>query len=384
MSVSMLTAIEIAARLKTARENARITVATAAIAADLSADDVQDMEQGRGLTSGRIAALANVYGYSEEDLLEAQPSENSVSVLLRGDAHADELALHLGRLTAICREYTQLEELLGAPAQGRIAGFSPAGPPPPPPWRHGEDLAMRTRTELGLAIAPIRSMSGLLEQLGVRLVWTDRLPADVHGLSLHDPHVGPSIVANQNGREQQWWTLRTTLAHELCHILFDREPTVPLGIASRRNQRDDLEQRANSFSVYFLAPREGVRELLMSRGCIPSKLHRSDVHAVMMHFGLGKEAATAHLMHLNWISRPQREHLLELSYPTEPTDDTESPHSQPDLAVYLQMGVSLERVSLVRLVERAYERGEITTGRLREALDLSPFDNLQSVLVGRM
>ena len=378
----MLTAAEIAARLKAAREGTRISVETAATAAELDAEDVRGIEQGRGLTSGRIAALAGVYGYSEEELLDGGAAETSVSVLLRGDPHAEDLALHLGRLTAVCREYTQLEELLGSPAQGRIAGFSPVGPPLPPPWRHGEELATRTRTELGLGIAPIRSMSGLLEQLGVRLVWTDRLPEDVQGLSLHDIQVGPSIVANLNGRQQQWWTLRTTLAHELCHILFDRQATAPLGIASRRNQRDDLEQRANAFSVYFLAPREGVRALLMSRGCLPFVLYRSDVHAVMMHFGLGKEAATAHLKHLGWISELQRERLLERSYPTEPEDDTESPHSQPDLAMYLRMGVPLERVSLVRLADRAHERGVITAGRFREALGLSPFADLRSVLVG--
>ncbi|MCA9677041.1 MAG: helix-turn-helix domain-containing protein [Myxococcales bacterium] len=378
----MPTATEIAARLMRAREAARISVETAASAAELPPDLVREVERGQGLTAGRVAALANVYGYSEEDLLDDAPLETAVSVLLRGDPHADDLALHLGRLTAVCREYTQLEDLLGSPAQGRIVGFPPAGPPAPPPWRHGEELATLTRSKLDLGIAPIRSMSALLEQLGVRLVWTDRLPEELQGLSLHDPLVGPSIVANTNGRVHQWWTLRTTIAHELCHILYDRVPTAPLGIASRRNQRDDLEQRANAFSVYFLAPREGVRALLMSRGCLPFQLHRSDVHAVMMHFGLGKEAATAHLLHLDWISRPQREGLLGLSYPTEPEDDSESPESQPDLARYLELGVPLERISLVRVAERAHERGVITTARFREALGLSPFADLRSVLAG--
>jgi Zn-dependent peptidase ImmA (M78 family) len=357
-------------------------VETAAHAAELTPDVVRAVEQGQALTAGRIAALANVYGYSEEDLLDDAPMDTSVSVLLRGDPHAEDLALHLGRLTAVCREYTQLEELLGSPAQGRIVGFSPAGPPVPPPWRHGEELAIHTRNALGLGIAPIRSMSALLEQLGVRLVWTDLLPEEVQGLSLHDPLVGPSIVANMNGRSDMWWTLRTTIAHELCHILYDRVPTVPLGIASRRNQRDDLEQRANAFSVYFLAPREGVRALLMSRGCIPFQLQRSDVHTVMTHFGFGKEAATAHLFHLDWIFRAQREKLLNRSYPTEPEGDGESPHSQPDLAMYLDLGVPLERVSLVRVAERAHERGVITTARFREALGLSPFVDLRSVLAG--
>jgi hypothetical protein len=85
---------------------------------------------------------------------------------------------------------------------------------------------------------------------------------------------------------------------------------------------------------------------------------------------------------LDWITRPQRDALLEQRYPTEPEDDSESPRAQPDLAVYLELGVTLERVSLVRVAERALERGVITTARFREALGLSPFADLRSVIAG--
>ena len=378
----MLTAAEIGRRLKDAREAAHISLESAAAATGLSIDLVRRCEQGRDLAAGYIAKLAATYGYSEEGLLGGDVRETSVSVLFRGDPRADDLAAHLGRLAAICREQTQLEDLLGIPARGRVAGFAPAGPPAPPPWRQSEALAISTRNELDLGVAPIRSMSGLFEELGIRLVWTDRLPEEVQGVSLHDPEVGPSVIANLNGRRHLWWTLRSTLAHELCHILYDRQPAAPLGIASRRDQRDDLEQRANAFGVYFLAPREGVRRLLMARGCRPYELERTDVHAVMSHFGLGKEAATAHLMHLDWITGEQRDHLLAHRYPAEPQDDAESPDVQPDWAPYLALGVQLERLSVVRTAERAYERGVITLGRLREALGLSPFADLEAALTG--
>lgn len=378
----MITAPEIGQKLRAAREAAGISVDLAAAASGLTAELVRSCEAGTDLTAARVASLATTYGYSEEGLLQGEPYDTSVSVLLRGDPHPDELVLHLGRLATICREHTFLEDLLGMPARGRVAGFAPAGPPPPPPFQHAEELANRTRDILGLGQAPIRSMSGLFEDLGVRLVWTDRLPEDVHGLSLHDPAVGPSVIANLAGRRNAWWTLRSTLAHELCHILYDRQPAAPLGIASRRDQRDDLEQRANAFGVYFLAPREGVRRLLMNRGCRPYELDRTDVHTVMMHFGLGKEAATLHLKHLDWITAEQRAVLLAHRYPTEPASDTESPDVQPDLEPYIRLGVELERLSLVRPAARACERGLITAGRVREALQLSPFVDLEPLLAG--
>jgi Zn-dependent peptidase ImmA (M78 family)/transcriptional regulator with XRE-family HTH domain len=378
----VLTAAEIGRRLKDAREAAHFSLESTAAAAGLSVDLVRRCEQGRDLSAGAIACLAATYGYSEDGLLGGEVRETAVSVLFRGDPRADELAAHLGRLAAICREQTQLEDLLGIPARGRVVGFAPAGPPAPRPWRQSEALAISTRNELGLGVAPIRSMSGLFEELGIRLVWTDRLPEEVQGVSLHDPDVGPSVIANLNGRRHVWWTLRSTLAHELCHILYDRQPAAPLGIASRRDQRDDLEQRANAFGVYFLAPRDGVRRLLMARGCRPYELDRTDVHAVMSHFGLGKEAATAHLMHLDWITNEQRHTLLTHRYPAEPQDNAESPDVQPDWAPYLALGVDLERLSVVRTAERAYERGVITLGRLREALGLSPFADLEAALTG--
>lgn len=120
----------------------------------------------------------------------------------------------------------------------------------------------------------------------------------------------------------------------------------------------------------------------MNRGCRPYELDRTDVHSVMMHFGLGKEAATLHLKHLDWITTEQRATLLAHRYPTEPAADTESPDVQPDLEPYIRLGVELERLSLVRPAARACERGLITAGRLREALRLSPFVDLEPVLAG--
>lgn len=379
----MLDAQQIGARLAEARERAGLTLDVAADAVGLTRDELAACEAGSGLTSRRLAALGEIYGLAEEELAgTGKLSDTAVSALLRGDPQGNELAPHLGRFASICRERTRLEDLLGAPARGRVPAFSPAGEPTSPPHAQGEVLARHVRQELDLGLSPIRSMTSLLSDLGIRLVWTDRLDESIQGISLNDPKVGPSIVANVRGRQRLWWTLRSTLAHELCHVLFDRVPAAPLGLASRRAQREPIEQRANAFGIYFLAPREGVARFLMDRGSRPYELDRHDVHALMMHFGLGKDAATLHLKHIDWITVEQRADLLQRRYPTEPEADVESPEAQPGLSRFIELGTPLERLGLVWPALAAHSRGLITEGRVREALGLDPFVDLSAALSG--
>lgn len=377
-----LKASEIGERLKRARDGARLSLPFAAKASHLTDDQLVEAEEGRGLTVERVRRIAETYGLAEEELLAEEFSDSAVSVLLRAETASEELALHLGRFAAICREHTLLDELLGQATRGKVTGFAPAGPPTKPTYRQAEDLARNTREQLKLGTAPVRSMSGLMEELGIRLVWTDALPEEVQGLSFNDRRMGPSVVANLRGRVGQWWTLRSTLAHELCHILYDRVPAQPLGIASRKDQKDDLESRANAFAVYFLAPREGVQQLLRDRGRQPYGLDHQDVHTLMMHFGVGKDSATRHLTNLDWITAEQRQELLGRRYPTEPDDDVESPFCQSDLRAFRDLGVHLERLGLVRPAVTAYERGLITRGRLLESLGLSPFAPIDPLVEG--
>lgn len=375
-----LSAPQIGARLQKAREGAHVGVSPAARAIGITESELLDAEKGMGLTASRVHALSTVYGLAEEELFSETFKDTAVRVLLRGDPRSDQLILHLGRLASICREQTLLEELLGQPSRGHVNMFAPAGEPRPPAYIQAEELAKQARTLLNLGTAPIRSMSSLFQEVGIRLVWTDSLPEEIQGLSLHDLRLGPSVVVNLRGRRDQWWTLRSTLAHELCHILFDRVPEQPLGIASRKDQHELIESRANAFGIYFLAPRESVWKLLTDRGRRPSELDQKDVHALMLYFGLGKEGATWHLKHLDWITEEQRKFLMSRKYPTEPNADVESPSSQSDLIPFMELGVEWERLGLVRPAVTAYERGLITRGRLRETLGLSPFADIDDLV----
>jgi len=369
------------ARLREAREAARLSIDVVAAAADLSPERLQGAEQGVPVTGVELARAAQVLGLSDVELgAEAPLPRTAVGVLLRGDEGRLTLAPHLGRFAAVTRDMEELESALGITSRGIVAGFTPAAAPQTIPFEQGEWLANELRRRLDLGTAPIRSMSELVGHMGIRLIWTESLDEAIQGLALYDPRRGSSLVVNLRGRGGAWWTLRSTIAHELCHILFDRVPAEPLGLVSRAGDRQGVEQRANAFSVYFLAPRDGVARFLIERGRRPFDVDPYDVHALMAHFALGKEAATWHLKHLGWIDEDTRLALLHASYPVEPAADIESPGLRPPLERWLAAGVPIERIELVEPALAAYHRAKITLGRFHELLDLDPFSNVTQLV----
>ena len=56
--------------------------------------------------------------------------------------------------------------------------------------------------------------------------------------------------------------LRFTLAHELCHLLFDRSVGQRLAVASGPWAPPSLEQRANAFAAMLLMPTKVVRSVV--------------------------------------------------------------------------------------------------------------------------
>jgi Zn-dependent peptidase ImmA (M78 family) len=78
----------------------------------------------------------------------------------------------------------------------------------------------------------------------------------IRGVSLAGPGHRPSCLINasyQFGRSEQ--IKRFTLAHELCHLLFDRWRARRLAVASGSWAPQDIERRANAFAAAFLMPR---------------------------------------------------------------------------------------------------------------------------------
>ena len=137
-------------------------------------------------------------------------------------------------------------------------------------------------------------------RLGIPIVQVE-LPNDIAGATISTSgHRG--IVLNTKGANTNVWIRRTTLAHELAHILFDPETRLSsVRVDSyeqmERNTKDvtpsldDVERRANAFAVEFLAPQEAVRLLVPDVAQVSGEA----VGMVQSRFGIGRAAARFHV-----------------------------------------------------------------------------------------
>ena len=103
----------------------------------------------------------------------------------------------------------------------------------------------------------------IYRRLGISVADLSLKDRDIRAVSVAGPEHRPSALLNTNhvsysagpGR-------RFTLAHELCHILFDRGYGTRLAIASGPWAPSDVEARANAFAAMLLMPTDLVRRLL--------------------------------------------------------------------------------------------------------------------------
>jgi Zn-dependent peptidase ImmA (M78 family) len=138
------------------------------------------------------------------------------------------------------------------------------------PWRSGYHLARLVRAELGHAETGYFDIEGVVQQMDI----------DVKNIALTDPRIqaacvgstqfAPLIAINtysdgMSGRHMSG--RRTTLAHELCHLLFDRSRMQSFARFEGGAAESDrlIEMRANAFAVELLAP---IRTFVKSDGTL--------------------------------------------------------------------------------------------------------------------
>jgi len=189
--------------------------------------------------------------------------------------------------------WVRLEGLLGlVPQATGLTHNSNYGLPGWPAFRWGYELARQTRERLGLGDEPIPSLRALAEErLGIPIIQAE-LGTEIAGATLE---VGQrrAIIVNLSGSNRNVYIRRSTIAHELGHILFDPTERLKdlrvdeyqdLEAAAERRQ-DPVEQRANAFAVELIAPQKVAVERYQTSEA-PDRLGE-----VMEHFGLSFTAA---------------------------------------------------------------------------------------------
>ena len=243
------------------------------IALLLAASDVTEDElaQALGLPAGvsAHAVLAGDRELSPSDLVVAADLLDVPVTVLSGHVPLDRhlgLSLRLGTVEApdvpaealrYADELLRFKDLLDSWLGGRVsplAGVSMS--------THrlakkaGQVSAQRVRDGLGLGEEPLADLVGLAEELGFPVAFRP-LPPGVCGFNVRDEREGSVTRLIIVSTRDPWTRQRYTLAHEICHGLYDDDGQVIVDLVDVPDLLPEL--RAESFARHLLLPASSLR-----------------------------------------------------------------------------------------------------------------------------
>lgn len=174
-----------------------------------------------------------------------------------------------------------------------------------PPYEEGYDLAEEVREEIGIPVDERDvNVHQILHDLGITIEEVALDTDSVRGVALAGPGFSPAILVNKTHKyNQSSFGRRFTLAHELCHILFDRSRAKKLSHVSGPWTAPRTEKRANAFAAMFLASRTATRTVFREYG-------KEGTREAARNLQLGHSAFVRHLYNLGLIDESEREQLL--------------------------------------------------------------------------
>ena len=177
----------------------------------------------------------------------------------------------------------------------------PIGDSDESPWQQGYALAEELQNDLDGRVDGERvDVEAILDHLGVEVTDANLSDGAIRGVAIAGPRHRSGIVWNRNNHfNADARGLRFTLAHELCHLLFDRSAGQRLAVASGPWAPPSLEQRANAFAAMLLMPTETVRTLVA--GMTEPVDTAQGVSSVARRLETGFSATLWHLRNLGFV-----------------------------------------------------------------------------------
>jgi Zn-dependent peptidase ImmA (M78 family) len=175
-------------------------------------------------------------------------------------------------------------------------------------WEQGYDLAESLHDDLNLTGDWIDVMP-VVDLFGIQIMPRRLDDTTIRACSMVGPQHKPTIVINESWRYSRSATAaRFTIAHELCHLLYDRTYGRKLAVASGPWAPRNVEKRANAFAAMFLMPPSLVRRAVAdSPDPIPDI---GGVTAVAQKLHVSIRAAIEHLCNLTLMTESERDDLL--------------------------------------------------------------------------
>ena len=175
------------------------------------------------------------------------------------------------------------------------------------PWHNGYSLALEILEEIDPEPeASVTRIECMLENLGVWVINVNLGEQGPRGVALAGGDLQPTILINLDNSRNLFRGRRFTLAHELCHILFDRSHARPLAHSSTPWASPSVEQRANAFAAMLLMP--------PTRAKLPATADLTElkkiVHRLADKMIVSRVALKWHLANIDKISADELEFLL--------------------------------------------------------------------------
>ena len=252
--LALMNRVAMGARLRKARQAARITQAQAAQALSVSRPTLIAIEKGtRRAKPDEIKSLADYYGTSVNLLSSHDFPQLDLSVKFRSvGEHSADMSRAVALLNKLASATVALERLLGiengwtALPGSVVAGGSIR--------QQAEDAALAARHGLGIGATPVMDIFSLLEREAGYRIFVRQISSKLAGVFGYDPVVGWCILVNAaDPRARQ----SMTAARALGHFLANRESG---GVIETGQDASTIEERfAQEFSHAFLMPGSSIR-----------------------------------------------------------------------------------------------------------------------------
>jgi Zn-dependent peptidase ImmA (M78 family) len=273
------------------------------------------VDAGRG---GRAARqwrhVVKAFETASEQARSAALSIHSDALVVTGSCHAallfGAISPSLGNDDVAKLAHVLIDAYDANGEQGPLQKFArpqPLKSMPGPIWEEGWSLAEETLGALGPNSSWV-DVESILRQHAVPILDVELTDQEIRGVSIAGEQHRWTVCVNPayhdgNGDEIR----RFTMAHELCHLLYDRGKEQKVAIASGPWAPKDIERRANAFAAMFLMPRDLVRIACRDAGPL-DKLEAVESVARQLHTSV---TATLHqLANLYVIDEGTRDRLL--------------------------------------------------------------------------
>jgi Zn-dependent peptidase ImmA (M78 family) len=170
----------------------------------------------------------------------------------------------------------------------------------------GRTAAARFREDHHLGVQPLGDLVAVIEQAtGIDVAVLDVGP-DEHGLTMRDPARKTVFIGIARTRKPM--RQRSTLAHELGHVLF--EDWADAG-AGNWSDRGPAEVRADAFGRHLLVPVEGLREFLGNGHPVTESV----LSQVVQRFLVSPQIAAIALHQAGYIGDDTKQQWMALTAP---------------------------------------------------------------------